>query len=338
MRILIFSRPLLLSFSLLGIVGQPCFAQSAATNPPSFSLQVANSEYLLGAGDRIKIDVFNVPEWSGAQTILPDGTVTLPVVGQVSLADKSLAEAGATLQQLLGAYLKKNIVTVQLEQQRPLNIVVSGEINRPGPYTLTGSSATTRPNVSAALHEAGGLKDGADVRNVVLVRRIPGHGSQERKLDLWSLLSSGDVRQDPLLRDGDSIFIPRSQEKLGFDEDLVASSSLSPATIHVQIIGEVRNPGTKELPSNTSFTQALGSSGGLTDQADPNSVIFIRVKPDGTLIRRDLRAVLEQARDPQHNPVLRNGDIIAVQRSLGGGILQLLTSLPGVALLLNLFR
>jgi polysaccharide export outer membrane protein len=82
------------------------------------SLSVSESQdtfrYTLGAGDNIKIEVFNVPELSGNQTIAPDGTINISLIGAVKLEGLGLDEANALLREKLNPFLVRNIVNISL--------------------------------------------------------------------------------------------------------------------------------------------------------------------------------------------------------------------------------
>ena len=82
------------------------------------TLNVGDSQdtfrYTLGAGDNIKIEVFNVPELSGTQTIAPDGTINVSLIGAVKLEGLGLDEANALLREKLNPFLVRNIVNISL--------------------------------------------------------------------------------------------------------------------------------------------------------------------------------------------------------------------------------
>ncbi|MFN5856230.1 MAG: polysaccharide biosynthesis/export family protein [Pseudanabaenaceae cyanobacterium] len=188
------------------------------TPPPSSqqTLDVSESKdtfrYTLGAGDVIKIDVFNVSEFSGNQTIAPDGTVNLSLVGSVRLEGLTLAEATATLKEKLQPFLVRNIVNVSLVDPRPLNIAVVGEVNRPGPRFLTylrssgssgGGQSGQVATLTRAIEAAGGITPRADMTNILISRRDGYQGRRLIKANLVALLERGDISQDLRILDGD---------------------------------------------------------------------------------------------------------------------------------------
>ncbi|AGY59711.1 SLBB domain-containing protein [Gloeobacter kilaueensis] len=353
---------LLLSGFLFG--SSRALAQSVpvAAQPPvqQFDLQAATSAYRIGPGDTIEVNVFGVPELTTSRVILADGTTSLPIIGAVRFAGMSQEEAAAELTELYRPYLENTQITVAITSPRPLTIAVLGEVNRPGPYTLTQGAGNTqvkvgsgegttggvgggRLTVSQALNLAGGVTDSADVEQITLRRKLPGSSRDSvQKINLWALLQTGDTSQDVPLLDGDSLTVPKtSADKPNYNIEQVLASTIAPNTIEVRVLGEVRQPGRVNVSPNAILTDALVAAGGLTDGADWKSVQLLRLNPDGTVTRKQLAAYLEEGRDPQKNPPLKKGDIISVPRSFGGSLVNTLQYLSPVFYLnslVNLFR
>ncbi|WP_164929377.1 polysaccharide biosynthesis/export family protein [Gloeobacter violaceus] len=309
---------------------------------PNFAAQLTETTYSLGPGDGLQVTFYDVPEISGARTVLPDGTLSLPLIGSIAAEGLTAEQLSQRLVELYRPYLARPRVDVTVERPRPITLVVSGEVNRPGPYTFQpvqsvtfsgGTSPATlynRITVSTALIQAAGLTERANVRQVTLVRRLPGGATVRRNLDLWALLQNGDVSQNPNLQDGDAILVPRSEEgKPDYDYDVVAQSSLSPEQIEVQVIGEVAKPGSVKIRSGAPLTSALIGAGGLTNLSDPTQVELVRANRDGTVTRRVVNARLEQPTDIKLNPPLRQSDMIVVRRSFGGDVINGVSTVLG---------
>jgi polysaccharide export outer membrane protein len=82
------------------------------------------------------------------------------------------------------------------------------------------------------------------------------------------------------------------------------------------VVGEVKKPGLVEIPPNTPLNQALLAAGGFDDRrADKDTVELIRLNPNGTVSKRDIDIDFAQGIDDEHNPTLRNNDVIVVKRS-----------------------
>ncbi len=337
------------------IAGTPLLAQVEPSTPPnrSFDIQVVSSAYRLGSGDRINITVLNVPEFSGPRVVLPDGTISLPIVGTLRVEGLTTAQLEERLGELYRPYVKNLSISAIVEAPRPVNVSVLGEVNRPGPYTLssqitgggmqmdtpvglgTGSGISTGPGsrgltVSQALRLAGGITEVADIENIMLVRPLPDGQKVRRRVNLWALFQDADTTQDLPLLDGDALLIPRAQSnKPGYDVALVNNSSLAPSTVEVKVLGEVKRPGLANVAPNAPFSDAIVAAGGATNYADWKRSQLIRLNPDGSVSRWEIAAILEQGRDPEKNPPLRRGDLVIVPRSLGGDVVSTLNDAGG---------
>lgn len=97
--------------------------------------------YYLGPGDEIKITVAGYPEYTGAQIILSDGTIALPLVGTINVSDRTPAQLTQELTVLLNKYVVDPSVSVSIASQRPIIVNVAGEVQRPGPVQLRSIKA-----------------------------------------------------------------------------------------------------------------------------------------------------------------------------------------------------
>ncbi|NES74235.1 MAG: polysaccharide export protein, partial [Okeania sp. SIO2D1] len=140
-----------------------------------------STAYTLGGGDRVQIDIFNMPEYSGENgqhQVQIDGTLNLPLVGNVLVEGKTLDEAKELIQEKYGEYLQISIVNLNLLAARPLKIAIAGEVQHPGSYTISPivdggedvQSGTQLPTVTKALQVAGGVTSSADVRQIKIRR------------------------------------------------------------------------------------------------------------------------------------------------------------------------
>ncbi|RMF70419.1 MAG: polysaccharide export protein, partial [Cyanobacteria bacterium J069] len=223
--------------------------------PPAASRET----YILGAGDAIRIDIFDVPEFSGQNgqyTILSDGSLNLPWVGNVSVQNMTLAQAASALAQRYARYIDDPLITVTLLAPRPMRIGIIGQVNRPGIYTVNPATGATsqKQTVSTAIQAAGGITQLANVRGIE-VRRPTASGEQSITVDLWRFLQAGDIAQDIALQDGDTVIIPEASSVDPAEAAQIAAASFSPATINVNVVGEVMRPGTLALPPNVSLNQ-----------------------------------------------------------------------------------
>jgi polysaccharide biosynthesis/export protein len=300
--------------------------QSVATPSQPSETDVVGGEidenYTLGAGDRINIDIFNVPEYTGEKQVLVDGSISLPLLGNVSVRGLTLKQAAEAIAVAYTPYLRTPVVTVNLITPRPLRVAVAGEVHRPGSYDVILPNAATAaetepqwPTVTRALQLAGGITPTANVRQVQ-IHRWQATTNQVIQLDLWTLLASGDLRQDMTLRDGDTIIVPTATHIDPAEATQLASASFSPATIRVNVVGEVTTPGTVEVPPNTPLNQALLAAGGFDNRrARRSTVELIRLNPDGSISQRTVPVNLANGINEATNPILYQNDVVIVGRS-----------------------
>ncbi len=314
-----------LSLPVLSPIGIPSVAP-AATQPPVQSAAQLSDAYALGPGDAIAITIFNVPEYSGSQQVSADGALNLPVVGSVNVNGLTLLQAGSVIATAYRSELRYPQVTVVLEKPRPLRIAVSGEVSRPGLYSLAPEGDAQFPTVAQALQTAGGVTQAADLRSVQL-RRSNGQGAgqgtvQTVTLDLWQLLNDGDVRQDLPLRDGDAIVIGETSAVNIAETNRLSASNLASSTeqaITVAVVGEVFRPGAYEFDGSeqakgrTTVTQVVQQAGGIKPSADLRRIQVRRLTHSGAeqLIDLDFWALL-QSGDISQDLVLQQSDTVII--------------------------
>ena len=92
--------------------------------------------YTLGPGDRLRVDIFNVPEYSGEFYVLGDGAINLPVVGAIPIQGLTVQRASSLLTAYFSRYVKRPIVTISVLAPRPVQFAIAGEVTRAGSYTI----------------------------------------------------------------------------------------------------------------------------------------------------------------------------------------------------------
>ncbi|MBD2043023.1 polysaccharide biosynthesis/export family protein [Microcoleus sp. FACHB-672] len=222
----------------------------------------------------------------------------------------------------------RQIATASFSQQseQPRTVTVVGEVYTPGSYVVIGGNTTLDlrnqglPTVTRAIQLAGGIKPLADIRQVQLRRPTKAGGEQVINVNLWQLLQTGDTTQDTIVQDGDTIIIPTVTEVNPAEAADLATANFSPTAIRVYVVGEVRVGGAGsvlQVPANTTLNQALLSGGFGYDnpRARRDSVKLIRLNPDGTVAEREVSVDLTQGINDQTNPLLRNNDIIVIERN-----------------------
>jgi polysaccharide export outer membrane protein len=345
-------RQAALALAVTALITSPAQAESLpaetaiATENPAGNMPLSDAiadNYTLGAGDLIELEIFNVPEHSGNERVLVDGSVSLEWVGNVDVAGLTLDEAATAIAQAYGRYLKNPLITVSLITPRPLQVSVAGEVNRPGSYQVdfageNGSDVEAErrwPTLTRVLQQAGGITQLADVRQVTVERVVGRNQVLTLHVDLWDLLNSGDLSQDPSLRDGDTIYIPTVSRVNAYEARQIATASFSPDVVRVNVVGEVNNPGMVEVPPNTPLNQALLAAGGFDPgRARTDMVELVRLNPDGSVSQREITVNFNQGINEDTNPILYPDDVIVVKPS---GNAQISDSADGLLNTLGLF-
>ncbi len=124
--------------------------------------------YVIAPGDLIQVKVFNQDQLSTRARVRGDGKISLPLVNDVGAAGLTPAGLARDLQVRLTDFVKAPLVTVSLEETRPPNIYVIGEVTKPGVYPLE-----TALGVLTALVNAGGLTQNASSDRIFVLRQGP---------------------------------------------------------------------------------------------------------------------------------------------------------------------
>src|SRR2546423_3289517 len=157
--------------SFLAFAGAGCQTDA---NTTTFSGQADVPQHvILASGDVVKLTFSSAPELNQSQKVRADGKLSLPLVGEVDAAGKTVAQLQGELMQLYKSQLKTPEVTVSLEAS-VTSVTVSGAVHKPA--TITFERPTT---VFQAIMEAGGPTAFGNLRSVRLFRTINGvHKSQ----------------------------------------------------------------------------------------------------------------------------------------------------------------
>lgn len=307
--------------------------------------------YTLGPGDLLQLSFLDpsAKEVGGPVAILPDGTSTLALLGSVQLSGLTLGQATRWLTSLYARQLVRPQLILSLTSARPVQVSVLGEVGRPGLYSFGGGGAGIGPATSSsgggsgggssgpgglttpvsAIQAAGGITLNADIRRVIL-RRVAGPGGAEKQtvLDLAQLLQIGNQRQNPILFDGDTLIVSRAEKPLPSEVIQIGISNLSPATINVTVLGEVKTPGTLAVPANTPLQEVLMRAGGPTPwRANKGRIELVRLNRNGTSTTEFFDYQPGKDISQGFNPPLRDRDTVIVRRSYYGKTVDLVNEL-----------
>lgn len=263
----------------------------------------ADATYIIHSGDQLNVVVYGEQTLTGSVTVLPDGNITLALVGKVHVAGQTPEQAARTISTSLQKYLRHPDVTVAVTQVGQLNVMVLGDVKTPGKYPLPPTGT-----LSDAIAAAGGINP---VGGAYPDARVGAPSGQVTQVSLEKLLHLGDTSQNIPLQDGSIIYIP------------------SPVTISIHVVGAVDHPGEVDLKEGDRLSQAIAAAGSSQSaNSDLNNITVTRTMPDGTgqPMHVNLYKTLEGG-DISKDLVMQKGDLVFVPSmkgrvgGAGGGIL-----------------
>jgi polysaccharide export outer membrane protein len=137
--------------------------------------QVTDREYVIQSGDVISIRVWGQEGMSSKGKVRPDGRISVPFVNDVEAAGRTPAALAKAIQAKLKDFIVNPVVTVTLDDARPLQVSVLGEVAKPGSFNLDQNAG-----VLQAIAVAGGMTPFASKDSIMVIRQKPGGGSPLR--------------------------------------------------------------------------------------------------------------------------------------------------------------
>jgi protein involved in polysaccharide export with SLBB domain len=227
--------------------------------------------YFVGPSDLITVNIWISPPQSYPLTVTPEGTLLIPMVGEVKVADLTLADAKKLI---IGEVRKKYLladITATLTKPRPIIVSVTGHVLNPGLYTLSAvdraNKAIEEANKISRLQSEEDLRDVTESmsrRNVVVTHR---DGTQQR-VDLPKYYATREEKLNPYLREGDIVVVPMKEETKN----------------SIAIYGQVNTNGRFEFVEGDSLMDAIKLANGLTSRAMADRVVFSRMNADGSVL------------------------------------------------------
>ncbi|MEM8627469.1 MAG: SLBB domain-containing protein, partial [Pseudomonadota bacterium] len=258
---------------------------------------------VVGIGDKVRIVLPGEKELDGTFQVGRSGRITLPEVGDVVAAGRSITQLQADVMAALErVYRAANTVQVTLAERRLL-IEVGGSVRKPGTYDLPADVT-----IQAAIAEAGGLREGAQLNDV----RVQRNG-RNIVVDYALYLRTGQASLLPSLQSLDTIFVPTSpvlgDVYRGIDPTLFAKTgdAANPEQ-SITVIGEVHNPASYTYRDGNTVVDVLVRAGGVTRYAAVNQ---IRVLKGATPVLFDMQKYLDSG-DQALLPKLSPGTTIFV--------------------------
>lgn len=236
------------------IFGHNIFTNENLTFEPNINMATP-SNYRLGTGDEVIIDVWGASEKTIRQTISPEGSIQVTGLGPVFLNGMTVKEANNYLER---EFAKKyagisgttptSQIKLTLGETRMIQINVMGEVSVPGTYMLSPFAS-----VFHALYSAGGVNKIGSLRSIRVVR----DGKVVADLDVYDFIMKGKMKDDIRLHEGDVVLV-------------------NPYDCLVQVTGKVKRPMFYEMKNSETLATLLKYSGGFTGDAYKKAIRLIR--------------------------------------------------------------
>lgn len=160
------------------------------------------AEYRIGTGDVLAISVWKDEALTRQVVVLPDGTISFPLIGQVRAEGKPLEELRKVIIKRLAKFVPDPIISMEVAQVNSLMVYVIGKVNRPGRFELMDNI-----NVLQALALAGGLNPYAKSGKIKILREN-GRKTEILRFDYDAVAKGKALEQNVSLERGDVIVVP----------------------------------------------------------------------------------------------------------------------------------
>lgn len=247
--------------------------------------------YMIHGGDELNVIVYGEKDLTQSVTVLPSGTISYPLIGEVHIGGQTPTQAASTLTTSLKHYLKQPQVSVVVVKEGPLAVLVLGAVSKPGKYELP-----SRSRLTDAIASAGGL--GITDGTFPDARLANAHG-EVKQVSLQKLLHDGDTTQNIPLGDEMTVYVP------------------SPLTLQVQVLGAVDKPGDVTVREGDRLSMAIARAGnGTSSNSDLNRITLRRVNSGGVTqtMNINLYEVLKSG-DINKDPVMQKNDLVYVPQA-----------------------
>lgn len=253
-----------------------------APAPAAASVNATSPEYRLGAGDVIRISVYQNADLSLETRVSEAGVVSFPLLGSIRLGGLSVTQAEKLIADGLksGNFVKQPQVNIVVMQVKGNQASVLGHVNRPGRYPIEVADM----RLTDLLANAGGVAaTGAEI----LVLSGTRNGQPYRvEIDLPGVFAPGGRTQDIVIQNGDVLWVDRAPM--------------------VYIYGEVQRPGPMRLERGMTLMQTLATGGGVNQRGTEKGIRVHRKNAEGKV----------QVIQPAMDETLRDGDVVYVKESL----------------------
>jgi polysaccharide export outer membrane protein len=192
---------------LLAAMSYPLYAEekkapAPAPAPVAAPPAVPETGYQIGPGDVLNIEVWKDPILTRLVTVLPDGKIAFPLIGEIVAEGKTVSQLKKEIEGRLARYVQDAVITVEVRQMSSLQIYVLGRVNAPGRTILSANV-----NVLQALAIAGGPNAFAN-KSRIRIFREEGGKTLILPFDYDDVTAGKNMESNILLQRGDVVFVP----------------------------------------------------------------------------------------------------------------------------------
>lgn len=243
------------------------------------------SDYVLGPGDGITVDLHGTYSQRLTRTVDHEGRISLPEIGNVLVAGSTISAAQENLQKVMKRQFREVTVDLSVNRLRRVRIFVVGDVVNPGAYDISSLSS-----VLTALLAAGGPSPVGSLRTMFHMR----NGKRLNVIDLYDLMLHGVQNSEVSLQSGDSLLVP-------------------PVRPQVTVVGMVRRPAIYELNQEQTLQEVLELAGGVTVTGELSNIKVERIQAHSRREMLNLNVDGKSALSQQAaHFVLQDGDIVSI--------------------------
>lgn len=277
--------------------------------------------YVVGPSDLLNVAVWGPVSFSYALLVTPEGTLIIPTVGEIHVADQKLADVKLHASGLVKKRYPSGDVSITLLRPRAFIVSLKGTVIKPGQYTATAvdrvekilvegigvvypSATFTIPAYTPEegllsqvekfkaprVTQSKQLYEDASTRNIKLLRR----NGDTIRVDIPKYYATRDDRYNPFLLDGDIINVPQKMVKRNM----------------IAVYGAVNAPGEYEFAEGDNLLDLISIADGLVPTADPDNVVVSRLDSNGLQVEEQTFSLTAIGAGKRANPQLQRGDRI----------------------------
>lgn len=229
------------------IFGHDIFNNKKLTFEPEMNIATP-SDYKLGPGDAVFIDIWGASQKSISSTVSPEGEIDIEGFGPIQVSGLTVAQANSRLKATIGSRYSGSNIKLSVGQTKTISVNVMGAVETPGTYTLSAFST-----VFHALYMAGGVSEIGSLRDIRVFR----NGRQISMVDIYDYILNGKLSGNIKLSSGDIIIV-------------------NPYECLVNITGKIKRPMFYEMKKNESVATLLKYAGGFAGDAYTKNLRLVR--------------------------------------------------------------